>query len=96
VKKETKKLQDLANGPSKQCIAIHIKKSLLNQMDLANCDSLWLQDSIFEEDWKENNFKIVKSKRIDIQYVEEEAINQLYSFYIKSNILIILKSKEEI
>lgn len=92
-------LKNLTNGPSKLCISMNITKNVFNQVDLAESDSLWLQDSselINSLELKNKNFQTVSATRIGINYAGEEAINKLYRFYIKDNIHVSVKSKNPI
>lgn len=94
---QEKKEWELANGPSKLCIAMNISKKLFDQVDLASSSDMWLQDgsnilSIVPVD--ESN--VVKAKRIGIDYAGEEAINQLYRFYVSGSKFVSVRSKEEV
>ncbi|WP_127837256.1 DNA-3-methyladenine glycosylase [Clostridium prolinivorans] len=73
----------LTNGPGKLCKALNIDRTL-NGEDL--CGSRLY---ILENDIKEN-FHIVASKRINIDYAEE-AKDYLWRFYIKDNPYISIK-----
>ena len=70
-------IKNLTNGPSKLCLAYLIDKDL-------NGDKLYEQGKIYLEDSEENDFEIVKTKRIGIDYAEE-AKDFLWRFYIKDN-----------
>ena len=72
-----KQFKDLTNGPSKLCLAYLIDKDL-------NGDKLYEQGKIYLEESEENDFEIVKTKRIGIDYAEE-AKDFLWRFYIKDN-----------
>ena len=77
-KKQFKELsKTLTNGPSKLCLAYLIDKDL-------NGDKLYEQGKIYLEESEENDFEIVKIKRIGIDYAEE-AKDFLWRFYIKDN-----------
>ena len=69
--------KNLTNGPSKLCLAYLIDKDL-------NGDKLYEQGKIYLEESEENDFEIVKTKRIGIDYAEE-AKDFLWRFYIKDN-----------
>lgn len=69
---------NLTNGPGKLCMAMNINKKVNNSMDLCG-DTLWI-----EEGNKGNNFEIVKTTRINIDYAEE-AVHFPWRFYIKDN-----------
>lgn len=69
------KIKNLSNGPGKLCIAMDLNKSH-NLMDLCG-DEVYILDNNEE-------FKIVTSKRINIDYAEE-AIDYPWRFYIKDN-----------
>ena len=70
-------IKNLTNGPSKLCLAYLIDKDL-------NGDKLYEQGKIYLEESEENDFEIVKTKRIGIDYAEE-AKDFLWRFYIKDN-----------
>lgn len=70
-------IKNLTNGPSKLCLAYLINKDL-------NGDKLYEQGKIYLEESEENDFEIVKTKRIGIDYAEE-AKDFLWRFYIKDN-----------
>lgn len=69
------KIKNLSNGPGKLCMALDLDKRH-NMMDL--CD-----DEIYVLDNNEN-FQVVTSKRINIDYAEE-AKDFPWRFYIKDN-----------
>ena len=70
-------IKNLTNGPSKLCLAYLIDKDL-------NGDKLYEQGKIYLEESEENDFEIVKTKRIGIDYAEE-AKDFLWRFFIKDN-----------
>ncbi|WP_195999563.1 DNA-3-methyladenine glycosylase [Clostridium sp. 1001271B_151109_B4] len=70
-------IKNLTNGPSKLCLAYLIDKDL-------NGDKLYEKGKIYLEESEENDFEIVKTKRIGIDYAEE-AKDFLWRFYIKDN-----------
>ena len=70
-------IKNLTNGPSKLWLAYLIDKDL-------NGDKLYEQGKIYLEESEENDFEIVKTKRIGIDYAEE-AKDFLWRFYIKDN-----------
>lgn len=70
------KRKNISNGPGKLCKALKIDRDL-NEIDL-------LGDTIYIEDIGYNEFSIVESKRIGIDYAEE-AREYLYRFYIDGN-----------
>ena len=67
----------LTNGPSKLCLAYSIDKSD-NYKKLYEKGNLYIEDN-----YEDNLFEIVESKRIGIDYAE--AIDFLWRFYIKDN-----------
>lgn len=73
---ESKK-KALTNGPSKLCMALSIDK-------LDNYKNLYEKGDLYIEDGEGENFEIVETKRIGIDYAEE-AIDFLWRFYIKGN-----------
>ena len=68
----------LTNGPSKLCLAYSIDKSD-NYKKLYEKGNLYIEDN-----YEDNLFEIVESKRIGIDYAEE-AIDFLWRSYIKDN-----------
>lgn len=67
----------LTNGPSKLCMALNITKD-------ENYKKLYLEGGLYIEDSSYNNFDIVETKRVGIDYAEE-AVDFLWRFYIKDN-----------
>lgn len=70
-------IRNLTSGPSKLCMALNITKDQ-NMKDLCG------KDIYIEEDNSLDNFEIVKSNRIGIDYAEE-ARDFKWRFYIKDN-----------
>jgi DNA-3-methyladenine glycosylase len=73
-------IKNLTNGPSKLCMALDITRD-------QNYKKLYLEEEIYLEYNTENNFEIVESKRIGIDYAEE-AKDFLWRYYIKDNIFV--------
>lgn len=73
---ESKK-KALTNGPSKLCMALSIDKS-------DNYKNLYEKGDLYIEDGEGENFEMVETKRIGIDYAEE-AIDFPWRFYIKGN-----------
>ena len=73
-------LKNLTNGPSKLCLAYLLNKDL-------NAVKLYEKGPVYIIDENSNDFEIVESKRIGIDYAEE-AKDFLWRFYIKDNIYI--------
>ena len=71
------KKKALTNGPSKLCIAYSIDKSE-NYMKLYEKGDFYIEEGVVE------NFQIVETTRIGIDYAEE-AIDFPWRFYIKGN-----------
>jgi len=71
------KKRSLTNGPSKLCMAYSIDKS-------ENYKKLYEKGDFYIEDSKKENFEIVETKRIGIDYAEE-AVDFPWRFYIKDN-----------
>ena len=71
------KKKNIANGPSKLCMAFSIDKS-------ENYRKLYEKGDFYIEDSEDTNFSIVETTRIGIDYAEE-AINFPWRFYIKDN-----------
>lgn len=75
---KSNKIQDLTNGPGKLCKALNIDRTL-NGYDLINGNELYVMESEGED-----NFEIVETTRINIDYAEEYK-DKLWRFYIKDN-----------
>lgn len=77
--KELTKYQkkNLTNGPGKLCMALNITKEVHNGLDLCG-------DILYLEEGNGENFNIVETTRIGIDYAEE-AKNFPYRFYIEGN-----------
>ena len=73
-------LKNLTNGPSKLCLAYLLNKDL-------NAVKLYEKGAVYITDENSNDFEIVESKRIGIDYAEE-AKDFLWRFYIKDNIYV--------
>lgn len=73
-------LKNLTNGPSKLCLAYLLNKDL-------NAVKLYEKGQIYITDENNEEFEIVESKRIGIDYAEE-AKDFLWRFYIKDNIYV--------
>lgn len=69
-------LKAIGNGPAKLCTALKLDKSL-NGVDLTG-DTLYIEDIGYED------FQIVETTRVGIDYAEE-AKDFLWRFYIKDN-----------
>ncbi|MBS6509652.1 MAG: DNA-3-methyladenine glycosylase [Paraclostridium bifermentans] len=72
--------KNITNGPGKLCKALKIEKDLNFKSVLGN--ELSVKDSI--DNGKEENFEIVESKRVNIDYAQE-AKDYLWRYYIKDN-----------
>ena len=70
-------IKNLTNGPSKLCLAYLINRDI-------NVLKLYEQGPIYIEDDSYDEFEIVDTKRIGIDYAEE-AKDFLWRFYIKDN-----------
>ena len=73
-------LKNLTNGPSKLCLAYLLNKDL-------NAVKLYEKGAVYITDDNNEDFEIVESKRIGIDYAEE-AKDFLWRFYIKDNIYV--------
>jgi DNA-3-methyladenine glycosylase len=73
---ETKK-RAISNGPSKLCMAYSIDKS-------DNYKKLYERGDLYIEDGENEEFEIIETKRVGIDYAEE-AIDFPWRFYIKGN-----------
>ena len=72
--------KNLTNGPSKLCLAYLLNKDL-------NAIKLYEKGAVYITDDNNEDFEIVASKRIGIDYAEE-AKDFLWRFYIKDNIYV--------
>ena len=72
--------KNLTNGPSKLCLAYLLNKDL-------NAVKLYEKGTVYITDDNNEDFEIVESKRIGIDYAEE-AKDFLWRFYIKDNIYV--------
>lgn len=72
--------KNLTNGPSKLCLAYLLNKDL-------NAVKLYEKGAVYITDDNNEDFEIVASKRIGIDYAEE-AKDFLWRFYIKGNIYV--------
>ena len=68
--------KNLTNGPGKLCKALKIDRGLSGESILGS--------QLYIEDNKCEDFEIVKDKRINIDYAEEDK-EKLWRFYIKDN-----------
>lgn len=73
-------LKNLTNGPSKLCLAYLLNKDL-------NAVKLYEKGQVYITDENNEEFEIVESKRIGIDYAEE-AKDFLWRFYIKDSIYV--------
>lgn len=71
------KKRAITNGPSKLCMAFSIDKA-------ENYMKLYEKGEFYIEDGEEDNFEIIETTRVGIDYAEE-AINFPWRFYIKDN-----------
>ena len=78
--------KNITNGPGKLCMALQIDRSLNSQYILDS--NLYISDFYInkngEKVFADNDFDVVESKRINIDYAEE-AKDYLWRFYIKDN-----------
>ena len=78
--------KNITNGPGKLCMALEIDRSL-NSQYILNSD-LYISDYYIDENgqkvFSHNDFEILESKRVNIDYAEE-AKDYLWRFYIKDN-----------
>lgn len=74
---KSKRNFDLTNGPGKLTKALQIDKKH-NYLNLKESEEIYIEDD------GENEFQIVESKRINIDYAEEYK-DKLWRFYIKDN-----------
>ncbi|MBM7624965.1 DNA-3-methyladenine glycosylase [Sporohalobacter salinus] len=75
---KSNKDEDLTNGPGKLCQALSIDKEL-DGHDLVVGDKLYI-----EKEENKQDYEIIPSKRINIDYAEEYK-DKLWRFYIKGN-----------
>ena len=80
-----KQVNNLTDGPGKLCMALEIDRSL-NKEDL-NGNKIYIEYPETKDD-----FTILRSKRVGIDYAEE-AIDYLWRFYIEDNKYVSVKNK---
>lgn len=73
--------KNICNGPGKLCKALKIDKNLNFESILGN--KLYIIDNV-NLDNESNQFEIIESKRVNIDYAEE-AKDYLWRYYIKDN-----------
>ena len=73
--------KNICNGPGKLCKALKIDKNLNFENILGN--KLYIIDNV-NLDNESNQFEIIESKRVNIDYAEE-AKDYLWRYYIKDN-----------
>jgi len=92
-KAQTKSLKifkdkNIASGPAKLCMAMMINKVEFNEVDISECNKLWIQNDLLDKS-KESNListeNIVETKRVGIDYAGELAVNSLFRFYLKNS-----------
>lgn len=75
---------ELANGPSKLCIAFDISRDKCDKIDMATSEEMWLENSL-DMKFKNRDFQIALDKRIGIDSTPPEARNKLWRFYVKDS-----------
>eukprot|EP00058_Branchiostoma_floridae_P021615 XP_002607105.1 hypothetical protein BRAFLDRAFT_68101 [Branchiostoma floridae] len=83
------KIEQLGNGPSKLCQALHIDKNTVNQQDLTTCPFVWLEPG---EDVTDSD--IIHSTRIGIDSTGEEWAKKPWRFYIRGNRSVSVRDKK--
>lgn len=84
VKRKRLSLHELANGPSKLCMAFDIRRENCDKIDMSESDELWLEESE-DLNFKERKFEIQTDKRIGIDSTPMEARNKLWRFFVKDS-----------
>ena len=74
-----KRVRDLCNGPAKLCQALDVDKKC-NKVNMVSSEALWVESPAQREE-----FEIVASGRIGVQYAGEEWGNKKLRFYIKGS-----------
>lgn len=78
--------KNITNGPGKLCMALEIDRSFNSKFILDG--ELYISDFYIDENgekvYSDDDFEVVESKRINIDYAEE-AKDYLWRFYIKDN-----------
>jgi len=85
LRKKAKTVNDLSSGPGKLCMAMDIDRAL-NGADLCKKGALYLEEG------KAENFEIVSSKRIGVDYAGEYS-DKPWRFYIKNNPFVSVTTK---
>lgn len=83
-KQTRKRLQhhELANGPSKLCIALYISRDNCNKIDMTSSPDLWIEKSK-DLRFRDRAFEVVEDKRIDS--TPPEARNKLWRYFVKDS-----------
>jgi DNA-3-methyladenine glycosylase len=85
------KNRKIASGPAKICMAMMIKKSDFNEVDISECDCLWVQDELVDKlgeagsSTSQQLDNVVEAKRVGIDYAGELAVNALFRLYLKGS-----------
>jgi 3-methyladenine DNA glycosylase Mpg len=80
---------ELANGPSKLCMAFDITRDNCDKLDMTERDSeLWLEEWNGDDESRYGNggFEIETSKRIGISGTPLEAQDKLWRFHVKGSL----------
>lgn len=88
-KKTQKRLKpyELANGPSKICMAFNIRKDSCDKLDMVTSDEMWIEQST-EEKYRNRKFEIDITKRIGIDSAPPESRDRLLRFLIRDNLAV--------
>lgn len=79
-KKKVKKIKELTNGPAKLCQSLNLDKSFNGKKVYNPNSSLYISSSKYTN----NNYKIKKAKRINVDYAKEDS-DKKWRFYIANS-----------
>lgn len=83
-------VEEIANGPSKLCVAMAISKSEINEENLATSDKIWLEDGREVEEGR-----IVATKRIGIRNAGDWGEKHL-RFYVEDSPFVSCRRKRTV
>jgi len=72
-------------------MAMMIKKSDFNEVDISECECLWVQDELLNKlgeagsSTSQQFDNVVEAKRVGIDYAGELAVNALFRLYLKGS-----------
>ncbi len=76
-----------------------IKKSDFNEVDISECECLWVQDELVEKLGEAGSLtsqqigNFVEAKRVGIDHAGELAVNALFRYYLKGSPYVSVEAK---